>query len=275
MRARMRLRRGLSLVELLIAVVLLGIVGAGITRLMQSQMRYFAKTTNAREARSVSRNALNLMRNEMKMIEPRGIIAASADSITVYVPYTVGLRCSGTTGTFMGIDSLTQATAVYAGVAVKDTLAGSTFTYTANTTAPSAGLVATCTGAGLDTIPGGRTLIVSPSIGTTTVGAYVYLLQRVTYKIANSTIAPGRKALWRVVSGGASEEIAVPFDASSHFEFYVSNATTAQTAVPGTLSTITGLELVLVGESQRTSPGSAAPEESTQRVAILFRNASQ
>lgn len=44
-------RRGLTLVELLIAIVLLGIIGAGITRLLSSQLRFFASRT-ARAYRS-------------------------------------------------------------------------------------------------------------------------------------------------------------------------------------------------------------------------------
>lgn len=36
-------RRGLSLVEVLIAIVLLGIVGAGITRMLSSQLRFFCQ----------------------------------------------------------------------------------------------------------------------------------------------------------------------------------------------------------------------------------------
>ena len=266
-------RRGLSLVELLIAVVLLGIVGAGITRMLQSQMRFFARATNAREARSVGRNALNLMTAEMKMIEPRGIVAASTDSITIRLPYATGLMCSANTGTFVGIDSLTQATAVYAGYAWKDTLSTATYAYVVSGTAPTAGLAALCTGVGLAVVPGGRQLILA-AIPTAVVGAPLMLFQTVTYKIAASTLVTGRTAIWRRVTGGATEEIAVPFDAGSYFRFYV-GGTAAQDAVPGTLNTMTGLELVLVGESERNSPGTNAPESSEARVAIFFRNSVQ
>jgi prepilin-type N-terminal cleavage/methylation domain-containing protein len=268
-------RRGLSLVELLIAVVLLGIVGAGITRMLQSQMRYFSRTTNAQEARSVSRNALNLLRSELRMVEPLGIVAASADSLTVRLPYATGLNCSLSTGTFAAIDSLTQATAVFAGYAWKDTISSSTYNYVASATAPAAGLPASCTTVGLAVIPGGRELILSAAIPTVVVGAPLLLYQTVTYKIAASSIVPGRTALWRRVTGGANEEIAVPFDPTTRFRFYTIGGTTAADAVPSPVTTMSGVELVLVGESERPSPGTNAPEEQATRVAVFFRNSVQ
>lgn len=223
----------------------------------------------------VSRNALNLMRAEMRMIEPSGIVAAGRDSIMVRVPYAAGLNCSVNTGTFVAVDSLTLATAAFAGYAWRDTTVNSAYTYVATGTAPTAGLDASCAGVGLAVIPGGMQLILSPAVGTAVVGAPLLLYQIVNYKIAASTLVPGRTAIWRIVTGGASEEIAVPFDTSSRFRFYIAGATTAQDAAPGVLSTIAGLELVLVGESERSSPGTGEPESAASRVAIFFRNSVQ
>lgn len=268
-------RRGLSLVEVLIAIVLLGIVGAGITRLLQSQMRYFSRSTNARDARAVARNALNLMRVEMRMIEPSGVVAASPDSMTVRLPYAVGLNCGANTATFMPVDSLTLASAVFAGYAVRDTAPTATYSYQTSSTAPVSGLPVTCSTAGLTPIPDGLVLVLSPSITLGTIGASVMLFQTVTYKFDTSTLVPGRTALWRRVAGGANEEIAVPFDAGSRFRFYVPGSLNAQDAVPSPLNTIRGVEIVLLGESERISPGTLAPEVSDGRLSILFRNAVQ
>lgn len=268
-------RRGLSLVEVLIAIVLLGIVGAGITRLLQSQMRFFSRSTNSRDARAVTRNALNIVRSEMRMIEPRGVVAATADSITVYLPYAMGLNCSLSTATFIPVDSLIYATASYAGYAWRDTSSAASYAYVTGNTAPSSGLSTSCTAVGLSAIPNGRNLVLSSAIPTTVVGAPVFLFQQVTYKFANSTLVPGRRALWRIVRNGASEEIAVPFDAGARFRFFAADSLRAQDAVPSPLNTLRGVELVLVGESERSSPGVGAPEESNMRLSILFRNAVQ
>lgn len=267
-------RRGFSLVELLMAVIMLGIIGIGITRLLQSQMRFFARSAGARDARAVSRNAVNIMSDEFRMIEPGGVTAASTTSITVRLPYRMGIYCSASTGTFLPIDSLIGATAVYQGYAQRAQTSPGAWTYVATTTAPTTGNAADCTGApGITPIPNGALLTLSPAV-TETAGAPLLLFQIVTYSLAPSTLVPGRTALWRTVTGGATEELATPFDASSVFRFYAGGAT-SQAAVPGMLSTITGVELVLVGESTRNSPGTNAPEEQTARVSIFLRNAVQ
>lgn len=275
MSARLRLRRrGLSLVEVLIAVVLLGIVGAGITRLLSSQMRFFSRATNARDARAVSRSALNLVRAEMRMIEPRGIVGATADSVSVRLPYAMGLNCSLNTGTFMPVDSLTYATAVYGGYAWKDTAAAAVYTYVPSVTAPVGGLAASCTGVGITPVPDGPLLTLA-AVPTAVAGAPLFLFQTVTYVFDDSVLMPGRTALWRRVTGGAAEEVAVPVDAGSEFRFYVVGSTVAQAAVPSPLTDMTGVELVLQGESERSSPGTGAPESSETRISIFFRNVVQ
>lgn len=270
-----RQRRAFTIVEILLAVVLLGIVGIGMTRLLSSQMRFFQRATGARDARAVSRNVVNLMRNELRMIEPRGITAATTTSITVRVPYHMGVYCQANTAMFIPIDSLIMATSQFAGYAYRDTALTATYTYVASGTAPTNGTAANCTGAPVNFtgIPGGYYRDLQPALPALAAGAPIFMYQTVTYSLAASTLVPGRTALWRNVTGGANEEIAVPFDANSVFRFYASGATASQAAVPATLSDITGLELVLTGESERNSPGTGTPESSDVRVSIFFRNA--
>lgn len=209
------------------------------------------------------------------MIEPRGIVAASADSIRVNVPYATGVNCSLNTATFAPIDSLTLATAVYAGYVWRDTTAGATNAYQASGAALSAGLSTSCTAVSITPVPNGLLRVLSPAIPTTTAGAPILLYQTVTYRFAASTLVPGRIALWRRVNGGASEEVAVPVGSTSRFRFYVSGGVTAQDSVPSPLNSMTGVELVLGGESERISPGTGAPESANTRVSIFFRNAEQ
>lgn len=267
-------RRGLTLVELLIAIVLLGIIGAGITRLLRSQMRFFASGTNARDARAVSRNALTLTRSELRMVEPNGIVAAAADSITIRLPYVMGVYCSANSAMFVPTDSLTLATAQFGGYAWRDTTAGALYLYVPSATALADGASALCTDAGLVMIPGGIVLTVSPALGMVPTAAPFFLWQTVTYKLATSVLVPGRLALWRRAGSAAAEEVAVPLDTASRINFYTTG-TTSSSAVPSPLNTMRGVEFVLVGESERTSPGKTTPEESLQRVSIFFRNAVQ
>jgi hypothetical protein len=243
---------------------------------LQSQMRFFSRSTNERDARAVTRNALNLVSSEMRMIEPRGILAASADSFTVRLPYATGLHCTSSTVSFAPVDSLVWAQAVYGGYAYRDTTAGAVTTYVAAGGSSLAAAAATvCTGAGMVNVAGARVLTLAPSLPIGTQGAPVLLYQTVTFKIAASTLVSGRTALWRSVAGGSNEEVAVPLGTGTRFRFYVNGALTPTDTVPGTLNTLTGVELVLVGESERLSPGTGAVERDTLRVPILFRNAVQ
>ena len=270
----MTTRRGFTLIELLVTVVLLGIVGLGVSSMLVSQMRFFSRATGARDARAVSRNALNLVRDEMRMIEPRGIIEATTTSITVRVPYAVGVYCASNTAAFVPVDSLVFTTAGFRGYAYRDTAMNASYTYVASSTAPTAGAAGTCTGApAITPLAGGEVLVLSPALPSLAPGAPVLLWQRVSYSLAPSTLVPGRTAFWRTVAGGAAEEMAVPFENTAIFRFYVSGALVAQAAVPGTLNTITGLEIVLTGQSERVSQATNTPESASTRVSILFRNA--
>lgn len=269
-------RRGATLVELLVVIVILGIIGASVTNLLISQTRLFAREAGGRDARAVSRNALNIVRDEMRMIEPRGIVTATDTALTVRVPYAMGVYCASSTATFVPVDSLIYAQAVYDGYAYRDTALNAAYTYVAKTTAPTSGATATCTtGPGITPIPSGKLLVLAPALPTLPAGAPVLLYQTVTYALGPSTLVPGRTALWRRVSGGTAEEIAVPFTNTAIFRFYVSGADTSQVAPPaaGSLHTISGIELVLTGESERTVAGRTGPETSSVRLSIFFRNA--
>src|SRR3954464_5098566 len=92
----MKARRGFSLAELLVAVVLLGIVGGALTRLVVDQMRFFDNVTVKRGTRSAARNSMNVMLAELRMVMDSGgvtAIAANNKSITVNVPYRFGMFC--------------------------------------------------------------------------------------------------------------------------------------------------------------------------------------
>ncbi|MEN9791756.1 MAG: hypothetical protein RLZZ63_1414 [Gemmatimonadota bacterium] len=272
----MTARRAFTLAELLVAIVVLGIVGLGVSRLMMSQMRFFASTAGQRDARSVSRNALNIVRDEMRMIEPRGIVLATSTAFQVRVPYAMGVYCAANTAIVAPVDSLAYASAVFQGYAYRDTAVNASYQYVASTSAPAAGSTSTCTGAPVSISQphaGWRILALDGGALTLPAGAPVLLYQTITYELAASSIVSGRTALWRRVAGGTDEEIAVPFENTAIFRFYVAGSTSPQDAVPADISRITGLELVLVGESERRASNRATPETAPVRLSIFFRNA--
>lgn len=270
----MRARAGLSLIELLITIVVVGIIGVAITRLLTSQTRFFAKMSLGRDARSVTRQARNLMQTELSMVEVGGgVVSASNDSITVRVPIAFGLYCSGGTMMVLPTDSAYLAAATIAGFAIKDTTTTGAYTYTTLTSIAS-GTSSNCTGGSVQiTAPTGgfyRNLTPSP---TGTQASPIFLFQTVTYKFAASTLFSGQRGLWRRVGTGTYAEIVAPFDSSAMFRYYNLYADTAQTTVPSPLTNIRGVEVLLNARAPAVTPGQQPNRETSNiRTAIFFRN---
>ncbi|MEK7240346.1 MAG: type II secretion system protein [Gemmatimonadota bacterium] len=267
-----RARRGFSLIELIITLVLVSIIGVASGRLLMSQTRFYSRLSAQRDARSVTRNARNIVQTELAMVEAGGgVVAASNDSITVRMPYAWGVYCAGGTVLRLPVDSAMYAMASLAGYAIKDTTTAGVYAYTATTTAPTAGTATDCTTtAGITAPTDGAYLSLSPS-PTGTAGAPVLLYQLITYKFAASGLVSGKLGLFRRVGTGAAEELVAPFDTTAMFRYYNLYADTAQTTVP-TLTNIRGVELKLDAQSINRSSGQSAPESASIRTAIFFRN---
>lgn len=287
-------RRGVTLIELMIAMVVAAILGAATLSMMLNQSRLVERTEGQRAGRRVSRSAINAIANDLRMVDPDwGIEAASATSITVKVPYALGIICASTatlqTIALLPVDSVVLNLGGYSGYATR----GSTGVYTpvakaGGTVVTNVGdLTSTCTGS-----PSFVYAIAAPSgapnqktrqytistVGATTVavGTPVVLYRRTQYYFGTSNQAglSGRTALWRnyLDSGSGAVELAAPFDSSAAFRFFNQAATTSQTTVPATLSDIKGFELYLPGQSDNTSRVRNAPEQANLTTAIFLVN---
>lgn len=289
-------RRGVTIIELLIAMVIAAILGAATLALMMSQSRFTERVEGQRAGRRVGRSAVTVLANDLRMVDPDwGIEAASATSITVKVPYALGVVCASTanlqTILLLPVDSVVLASAGYSGYATR----GNTGIYTPvlGGTVTEVATDATCTGgsslAFAITAPSGipnektRQITINTSSGTTpspvvpvAIGTPVMLFKRTQYYFgaSNQTGLSGRTALWRNVlsSGSAAQELAAPFDASAAFRFFNNAATVSQVAVPSTLSDIKGFELYLPGESDLTARKASAPEQADFTTAIFLVN---
>src|SRR5688500_10642160 len=110
-------RRGFSLLELLIGLVIFAIIGALFTKLLTVQGRFFDKQGMSNAARNVSRGSLNRIVSDFRMIETSGgVIAASSTSLTARVPFAIGVVCAthpsgGTAVSMLPIDYLIYNTA--------------------------------------------------------------------------------------------------------------------------------------------------------------------
>ena len=269
-------RRGVTLLELMVTIVILAILGTGLTRLLTSQARFYEHQGAGRTARSVSRAAVNVLLSEMRMVEaPGGVVAASASSVTLRVPFAIGLVCGpvagATTVALLPADSAMLAEPGFSGYAWRN--AAGVYTYVEAGAAVGNSVAAPCTAAGITPPAGGRIVALAPALPAgVTSGTAVLLFRRLTYNFANSTALPGRVALWRrVVPTGATEELVAPFDASARFRFFALDAANAQDAVPP-LANLRGLELVLVGASEGSPRITSAPRSASVTTAVFFRN---
>ena len=268
-------RRGMTLVELIVATTLLGIVGLSMMRTFISQARFADLQDKKVSARAVSRAPVNLFMSDARMVETgQGVVAASRSSVTLRVPVLMGLVC-GTSGSatvlsLMPVDSVALASIAISGTAWR-TVSG-TYVYNEGTTTLTSGGSATCAAASITTVAGGSMVQVTPALAGASVGTVAFVYQRVRFEFAASTAIPGTTAFWRVLEGtNAADELAAPLDTASRFNFFRNNIDTPQSVVPP-LSEIRGLELSLVGTSEKPRFGRTTPEIAKHQTAVFFVN---
>ena len=277
----MSARRGFTLAELLVTLLIMGIVGTAVTKLFVSQSRFYDQQTQLRRARFVSRTAINAALSDLRMVEGTGgVVSATAGQVTVRVPYAIGVACASngaqTTLSLWPVDSTAYATAGFSSYAWRDSLGN--YTYVEAGAAVVTDNAAGCTGANVTVLPQGRVVAVRPALpgaipAATLVGTPVFLVQRVTYEFKSSVALPGRVALWRtIVQTGQTDELVAPFDTTAKFRFFAAGVDTAQAAVPNPLSNLRGLELNLSAQSERAPEGAAAPKQARAVTAVFFNN---
>ena len=277
MRARARGPLGFTLIEMMIAITILAFFGTALTKILVVQTRLFSKAAAQRGTRSVTRSAMNMIDSDLRMVEAtHGIVAAGSQTLTVRVPYALGVVC-GTTGgiTYLSVapvDSTVWATAGTTGYAWKDTLNAWNFTETGLTIASTSSAV--CTAASITTLTNGKTVSVSPGLPAGAVQGTIMLFEeQVKYEFKNSSAVPGAYGLWRtIVSTGASNEIVTPFTSTAAFRYYVGNADTSQASPPSPLSSARGIEFTLNARSVNAPEGSGSYQTSSLTTAVFFRN---
>ena len=275
-----RARRGFTIIELLVGMVIFAIVGALFTQLLTVQGRFYDKQGMGNAARNVSRASLNRIVSDFRMIEATGgVIAATPTSITLRQPYAIGMECADNGGfthlTLLPDDSTTYVNGSFYGYAWRSSTTGA-YNYVEPATLGT-GLVAQCTGQQVTPVPNGRTVSVSPVAPVAAgLGTIIFLYQRVRYEFKASTAVPGSLGLYRTVipKNGAetTEELVAPFANTAGWKFFVLNVAGAQTNPPALLSNIYGLELHLDGISETHVAGKATAETAPFTTAVFFKN---
>ncbi len=272
-------RRGVTLVELLITVTIVALIGTAMVRMLAMNSRATAREDAARDARRVSRSALNLLESELRPIEPAGVISPTDNTtLTLREPYAIGLICSisgGTTIALLPSAELPSTLTVEgrAGWAWRD--AAGVYQYETTTTLGT-GSASTCTGANITpmTANGGRIVTTSVPSGTPKLGAIAFLFRQVTYSLrtSTSTSAPGKLGLFRTVAGGTAEEIAAPFGATARFRWYILANRLPQDTLPTVLADLRGVQFVLPGESRQVVQLTGQVARAPFSTSIFFQN---
>jgi len=294
--SRISVRRGMTLAEVMIALVLVGMVGALFTKMLVAQGRFFNSQHGQRAARGVSRAPMNVLLSELRMLQDRnGVDGAQADGkrIRLKVPYRFGVVCGtaggATVASMLPVDSSLSATyagwawrapnGVYTEVVAPDPLG-------ADSLRDVTGLAgaAACTDARIHTpvvntaggMKAGRVLELRPASAAAPTVSAVYLWQYVAYEFKASTAYPGRIGMYRIQGDGTSApnelELMAPFDTSARFKFFVPNQDTSQVAVPADLTTIRGLDLVLNGAAGAAASGGSTPAVNRLTTGVFFKN---
>jgi len=271
---RPRNRRGFSLVELLVTLVVTAVVGTALTNLLVKQQQFFNRQEGMSNARAVSRGALNMMLSEMRMLEQTGgMWYAWSNMIGIRAPFAIGVVCATSSGSttvaLMPMDSVMYATSGITGYAWRDE--DGNYTYQDWGVGRTAVTAAACAGESVTAPPGGRYVTLTPGAAAAPIGAPIFLTHHVIYWFGASPSVPGGRALFRYDYGGFTyEEVVAPFDNTARFRFFVNDGATAQDAVPASYDMITGLELVLTSSSEFGAPGDREKQYTT--TAVFFKN---
>jgi hypothetical protein len=260
-------------------MLILSIIGMGLTRIMVMQARYFDHQKQANLARNVSRGPLNRLVSDIRMVEAEGgITAASATSITARVPYAIGVVCNsdatGTNISLLPVDSAMYAEPGYSGYAWRNGAA--VYRYVMGGSTISDGSLASCNAVGISTLTAEKAKVIkiSPKLNdSATVGTPVFLLRNITYEFKASGLVPNGTGLFRtVVNANTSEELSAPYANDAKFKFFIGSQLTAQAAPPANLSTLRGIELNMTGRSEKIPRKALAQAPAPFVTAVFFKN---
>ena len=271
----MRRSKGFTLAELLVGLVVMGIIGMSLTQILISDSRFVEKAEAMLNARQSARAAMNILAAELEMVGKGGLTAASPTDITVRAPYALGILCDPSGGRLASLlpsDSMAYASATADGLAWRSDSTTYTFMTVSNVVAAPASDLHHCTDEGISILPDGQAIKMTVTSDTMPIGAAFYLYQTIRYRFYASVDLPGRVGLWRTQGSSPAEEILAPFDAGANFAFFVGTSATPQAAPPVNLSTVTGLELNLIGSSEVTPLGSSQPPSFEVSTRVNFLN---
>lgn len=219
-------RRGFSLIEMVIVLVLAGLVSSAAISMFSTQNQLNAEMTALGESQENARSAVQLTATELRSVGGGSVIGASADRIVVRVPIVVGIICGELPGNRTSVyfpmngrtlDLRDEADGKMllnpvVGWQRRNLSGGDGFQGSASRQA--------CIDAGNGSA--GTDADYATLLGNDPVGTPVMLYRDVTYSFGTSGLDPSRRAFFRT-SLDEQIELAQGFSTGTRFEFMLSN----------------------------------------------------
>lgn len=283
-------RRGFSLIELLIAMLIGVILGTALVRIVLTQSAFVQVQRLSSESRMVAASGLGLLQSELRSIEVRrdlssSLITATESVLEFRMPTALGVLCDASTAMVQPYDTARMVMAGFSradfgGYAIRQT----TWAYTyrdaaaANWVTPVAVSVACTNAPRINQLAGHTpmtfaTLPVPGYVGAMR-GTPILFWNRARYRFGASTTFAGRRALYRVLEAPGrrdSIEFVAPLDTGARFRYFDVSNVDIPRPTPPTLLRIIGVQVSLPGLSQTSAPR-RAPEATRLAASVFFRN---
>lgn len=97
--AELKGARGFTLIEVMVALVLAGILATVIFQIVRGQARFATVQSAQQEVQQNARGAIEIMASELRGVQRAGLVSTSRTSITFLLPRVWGISCGGAGGT--------------------------------------------------------------------------------------------------------------------------------------------------------------------------------
>jgi len=222
------------------------------------------------------------MVSDLRMIEATGgVVAASPTSLTVRVPFALGVVCGSNTSpstsgnsstaiSILPVDSVVYNAPGFFGYAWRSATTGA-YTYVENPAAQTKNSGQNlCGTVGITTLPNGLATRLTPVVTGSSLGTPLFLYRRLRYEFKASTAVPGKVGLYRTT---IFPDLSETTSNTARFRFFVvTDNVNAYDNPPAVLSDLRGIELHLDGMSERPVQGSISAESAPFTTAVFFKN---
>lgn len=240
-----RTDRGFTLVEVLIAIVVAGVLGASLMGLVLGQQRFYGHSDDAILAQQNTRAALDLMAAELRMASPTDLIVAQTDSVSVRFDILRGVSCDTLTADQAIVfvyDSVGSANlpagfrgTAYSGAYDSTWVYADGFTPSVNSTGGTNATYCQARGAPASP-PASSFRQTSGWTGSFASGpprgATIRWYGRLDYWFGPSTSTSG-EAIWR-----NNQELVTPFEAGARFQYVMDDGSVQSSVAAGQLANV-------------------------------------